>query len=144
AAPVEADLVVRGATLYDGTGKPGVKGDLALKGDRIVGVGSFEVKGKPRTIDGTGLVVAPGFIDLHSHSDFPILAPATRANVNFLTQGVSTVVTGNCGAGPVDVGDYLRKIDAGRAGTNVAHQIPHNTLRQRVMGGANRPPTPAE
>ena len=144
AAPVEADLVIRGATLFDGTGKPGVKGDLALKGDRITGVGTFEVKGKPRTVDGTGLIVAPGFIDLHSHSDYPILAAATRGNVNFLTQGVTTVVTGNCGAGPVDVGDYLAKIDRLKAGTNIAHQIPHNTLRQRVMGNANRLPTPAE
>src|SRR5260370_684748 len=118
--------------------------ELTLKGDRITGGASFEVEGKPREIDGTGLVVAPGFIDLHSHSDYPILAAATRGNVNYLTQGVTTVVTGNCGAGPVDVGDYLGKIDRQKAGTNVAHQIPHNTLRQRIMGSANHLPTAAE
>jgi N-acyl-D-aspartate/D-glutamate deacylase len=144
AAPVEADVVIRGATVYDGRGKAAVKGDVALKGDRIAAVGTFEVKGKPRVIDGSGLAIAPGFIDLHTHSDNPILHPATRGNVNYLTQGVTTVVTGNCGAGPVDVGDFLRKIDVNKAGTNVAHQIPHNTLRQRVMGGANRRPTPTE
>jgi N-acyl-D-aspartate/D-glutamate deacylase len=144
AAPVEADFVIQGATLYDGRGGEGVKGDLAIKGERIVGVGSFEVKGTPRRLDGTGLIVAPGFIDLHNHSDTPILAPATRGNVNFLTQGVTTIVTGNCGAGPVDVADYYRKLDVNRAGTNVAHQIPHNTLRRRVMGEANRPPTGEE
>ncbi|HKB41620.1 MAG TPA: D-aminoacylase [Gemmataceae bacterium] len=144
AAPVDADLVIRGAILYDGTGQPGVKGDLAIKGDRIVGVGSFEVKGTPRVLDGTGLFVAPGFIDLHNHSDAPILAASTRGNVNFLTQGVTTVVTGNCGAGPVDVADYYKKITSGKAGTNIAHQIPHNTLRRRVMGEANSPPSKAE
>ncbi len=144
AAPaVDADVVLRGGTIHDGSGKAGFKGDVALKGDRIVAVGSFEVKGSPRVLDCEGLIVAPGFIDLHSHSDFPLLARETRGNVNFLTQGVSTVVTGNCGAGPVDVADYYRKLE-GHIGTNVAHQIPHNTLRREAMGEANRPPTVAE
>src|SRR4030088_1269068 len=57
AAPVDADVVIRGATLYDGRGGEGVRGDLAIKGERIVGVGSFEVKGTPRLLDGSGLVV---------------------------------------------------------------------------------------
>ena len=81
APPVDADLVIQGTTLYDGRGGEGVKGDLAIKGERIVGVGSFEVKGTPRVLDGSGLIVAPGFIDLHNHSDAPILAPATRLSV---------------------------------------------------------------
>src|ERR1700677_4304080 len=92
AAPVEADYVIKGATLYDGSGKPGVVGDLAIKGERIVGVGAVDVAGKPRIIDGTGLIVAPGFIDLHSHSDIssvpdsevPIVEPKTKSNLNFL------------------------------------------------------------
>src|SRR2546430_11225441 len=90
---VEADFVVRGATLYDGSGAPGVKGDLAIKGERIVAVGQFETAGKPKVLDAAGLVVAPGFIDLHTHSDYPLGRPATRANVNYLFQGVTTVVT---------------------------------------------------
>src|SRR5262249_18290729 len=92
-------------------------------------------------LDGTGLVVAPGFIDLHTHSDVPITKEETRGNLNYLIQGVTTVVTGNCGSGPVDVAEYLKKIDTGKAGTNVIHQIPHNDLRRQVMGSANRPPT---
>ncbi len=144
APPIEADIVLRGATLHDGTGKPAVKGDLAIKGDRITGVGSFEVKGRPREVDAAGLVVAPGFIDLHSHSDTPITEKATRNNVNFITQGVTTVVTGNCGMGPVDVAGYCKKLDANKAGTNVAHQIPHNALRRQVMGEAKRLPTTDE
>jgi N-acyl-D-aspartate/D-glutamate deacylase len=143
-APVQADTLIRGALICDGTGAPGFRGDVAIRGDRLVGVGTFAVAGRPRVFDGTGLVVAPGFIDLHTHSDRTILEPATRPNLNYLLQGVTTIVTGNCGFGPVDVGAYLRKIDAAGAGTNVAHQVPHNDLRQRVMGNANRRPTHAE
>jgi N-acyl-D-aspartate/D-glutamate deacylase len=143
-APVRADYVIRGATLYDGTAKPGRKADLAIKGERIVAVGTFQTAGKPKVLDGTSLIVAPGFIDLHTHSDKPITEPATRANLNFLLQGVTTVVTGNCGFGPVDVAGYLGQIERGKAGTNVAHQIPHNFLRQQVVGNVNRPATKAE
>jgi N-acyl-D-aspartate/D-glutamate deacylase len=142
--PIEADFVIRGATIYNGDGKPGEKGDVAVRGERIVGVGTFEVKGTPRVLDGDGLVAAPGFIDLHTHSDNPIVEPATRANLNYLMQGVTTVVTGNCGTGPVDVAGYFKKIDEGKAGTNVIHQIPHNDLRRQVMGSANRPPSQDE
>ncbi len=153
AAPVEADIVIRGATLYDGSGKPGVKGDLALKGERIVAVGTVEVVGKPQVIDGTGLVVCPGFIDLHTHSDIsifspgskiPIAEPKTRTNLNYLMQGVTTIVTGNCGFGPIDVANYLKMLDVNPPGSNVAHQVPHNDLRRAVMGNANRPPTKDE
>src|SRR5436305_10521926 len=84
---VEADVVIRGATLVDGTGKPGYLGDLALRGDRIVGVGKVQLAGQPRIIDGAGLVVAPGFIDLHTHSDTQLTQPATRGNLNYLIQG---------------------------------------------------------
>ena len=68
--------------------------------EKIVAVGTFAVGRAGRTIDCAGLVVAPGFIDLHSHSDGPIVRPATRGNANYLTQGCTTVVTGNCGSGP--------------------------------------------
>ncbi|MBY0528483.1 MAG: D-aminoacylase [Gemmataceae bacterium] len=152
-APVTADHVIRGATLYDGSGKPGIKGDLAIRGEKIVAVGTFDVAGRPKIIDGTGLIVAPGFIDLHTHSDIPIFVPgsrqpitepATRANLNYLLQGVTTIVTGNCGFGPVDVATYLKEIETSKVGTNVAHQVPHNDLRRRVMGNVNRAPTAAE
>ena len=144
AAPVEADVVIRGATLYDGSGRPGVVGDLAIRGERLVAVGSFAVAGTPRVIDGSGLIAAPGFIDLHTHSDNPLLQPSTRANLCYLLQGVTTVVTGNCGAGPTDVAAYFKQLEAGRVGTNVIHQVPHNDVRRRVLGNINRPPTDAE
>lgn len=144
ADPIEADVVIRGATLYDGSDKPGKVGDLAIKGERIVGVGSFAVAGKPRVIDGKGLMAAPGFIDLHTHSDKALTMVDTRSNANYLTQGVTTVVTGNCGAGPVDVADFFKTMEKGHIGTNVIHQVPHNDVRRKVMGNANRPPTKDE
>jgi N-acyl-D-aspartate/D-glutamate deacylase len=146
-APVQADVVIRGATLYDGSGQPGKKGDLAIRGERIVAVGTFQTAGKPKVIDGKGLFVAPGFIDLHTHCDLgdhPLTAKAGRANLCYLMQGVTTVVTGNCGAGPVDVADFFRKLDRNKVGTNVIHLVPHNAVRSKVMGNANRAPTARE
>ncbi len=144
ADPVPADVVIRGATLYDGAGKPGVVGDLAIKGDKIVAVGKFDVADSPTIIDGTGLIVAPGFIDLHTHCDggeYPITSAPGKANKCYLTQGVTTVVTGNCGSGPVDVKAYYATLEKIGVGTNVAHLVPHNSVRSRVLGNANRAPT---
>jgi N-acyl-D-aspartate/D-glutamate deacylase len=141
---VEADVVIRGAIIYDGSGQPGQIGDVAIKGDRIVAVGKFDVAGKPRIIDGSNLVVSPGFIDLHTHSDTALTKKETRANLCYLKQGVTTVVTGNCGSGPVDVAAYFKTLEKGGTGTNVIHQVPHNSLRQQVMGNANRAPTADE
>jgi N-acyl-D-amino-acid deacylase len=143
-APVEADVVLRGATLLDGSGAPGVVGDLAIRGERIVAVGRFETAGKPRVFDAKGLMVAPGFIDLHTHSDDALTRPATRSNLNYLMQGVTTVVTGNCGSGPTDVAGYFKKMEEGGIGSNVIHQVPHNNVRERVMKNANREPTADE
>ncbi len=143
-AEVEADVVLRGATLHDGSGKPGQKGDLAIKGDRIVAVGAFKTAGKPQVIEADGLIVAPGFIDLHTHSDTALTQPATRSNLNYLLQGVTTVITGNCGSGPTDVAAYFKTLEKNGVGSNVIHQVPHNSIRQKVTGNTNRAPTAKE
>jgi N-acyl-D-aspartate/D-glutamate deacylase len=140
------DVVIRNVILHDGAGKPGVKGDLALAGERIIAVGKFDVDGKPKVIDGTGLYAAPGFIDLHTHCDSgnSIAEAAGRANKCYLMQGVTLVVTGNCGSGPTDVKDFFAKLEKNGVGTNVIHQAPHNSIRAKVMGNANRTPTAEE
>ena len=97
--PVDADLVIRHAQIHDGSGRAAFPGDIAVRGERIVAVGRFMVQGEPRQLDGTGLIAAPGFIDLHSHSDRSIVKAATRLNANYLKQGVTSVITGNCGGG---------------------------------------------
>src|SRR5262245_6057513 len=144
ADPISADLVLRGGAVYDGSNNEGMVGDVAIKGDRVVAVGKFDVAGSPRIVDCKGLIVAPGFIDLHSHSDSGIVQPKTRSNANFLMQGCTTVVTGNCGSGPTDVAAYFKKIDENGAGTNILHLLPHGSLRSQVMGDANRAATAAE
>jgi N-acyl-D-amino-acid deacylase len=143
-AEVPAEVLIENVRIYDGTGQEAQLGDVAVHEGRISAVGHFKVVGEPRRIDGTGLIAAPGFIDLHTHCDRGITEEATRINKNYLTQGVTTVVTGNCGAGPWDVGQFYDDVDAGGAGTNVAHLIPHGAVRTRVMGSAKRPPTPEE
>lgn len=144
AEPVDCDVLLRGGTLHDGAGGPPVVGDVAIRGDRIVAIGTFPTGQVGRTLDCRGLIVAPGFIDLHSHSDEPIQTAASRGNVNFLTQGCTTVVTGNCGFGPVDAGAYYARIEEHGAGTNVAHLLPQGSLRSEVLGKANRTATPEE
>ncbi|MDP7276496.1 MAG: D-aminoacylase [Planctomycetaceae bacterium] len=144
AKPVEADVVLVGGTIHDGSGKPGVVGDLAIKGDRIVAVGKAQVKPGAWKLDCRGLVVMPGAIDLHNHSDRQVVAPGTRSVINYLLQGCTTVVTGNCGSGPVDVADYYQKIGAAGAGTNVVHLLPQGSLRRQVMGTDRRAATKEE
>lgn len=146
AEPIEADYVLRGGQIFDGSGKESFVGDVAIKDDRIVAIqqDKLDVRAGTKEVDAKGLVIAPGFIDLHSHSDGPILEAKTRLNANFLTQGCASVVTGNCGAGPVDVAAYYRKIDDKGAGTNILHLIPHGSLRAEAMGRNNRPPSAAE
>ena len=144
AEPVAADVLLVGGTIHDGTGREGVVGDVAIRGDRVVAVGTFETKSAGWRIDCRGLVVMPGAIDLHNHSDRQVVAPGTRANINYLMQGCTTVVTGNCGSGPVDVGEYYSKINRAGAGTNVIHLLPHGSLRRQVLGSDRRPATPEE
>ncbi len=141
---VTAEVVIQNVRIHDGSGGEEFVGDLAIRDGRIVAVGSVTVQGDPRRIDGTGLIAAPGFIDLHTHCDRGITKPPTRLNENYLTQGVTTVVTGNCGFGPWDVQEFLDQVDAEGAGTNVAHLIPHGTVRSRIMGSARRRPTEEE
>ena len=142
--PIEADILLTGATIYDGTGGAPVRGDVAMRGDRIVAVGSFEVERVVWEIDCRQLVIAPGFIDLHTHSDEPIASGQARANVNYLIQGSTTVVTGNCGSGPADVGAFYEKVKALGAGTNVVHLLPQGALRKQVMGTEQRSASPEE
>jgi len=141
---VVADVVLKGGTLVDGTGSPRRQADVAVRADRVVAVGSFEVDPKAKVIDVSSLIVAPGFIDLHTHSDDGITQAKTRLNQNYLAQGVTTIVTGNCGFGVLDVHKYFAAIDAHGAGTNVVHLVPHGPVRSAVMGNVDRPPSRAE
>lgn len=143
--PMKVDVLLKNGHLHLGDGKPGFVGDLAIAGDKIVGVGKLEMPMNPlRTIDCTGLVICPGFIDLHNHSDGEITENETRAAMNYLTQGCTTLVTGNCGSGPVEVQEYYDAIDAHGVGPNVMHLLPQGGLRRQAVGSENRDATAEE
>ena len=137
----EFDLVIRHARLIDGTGAPSVDGDIAVRGDRIAAVGKFAGAGRAE-IDAAGRVVAPGFIDVHTHCEDICELPVAE---NFLRMGVTTIVTGNCGTSKIDIGGFFRDIERTKVGVNVATLIAQGSVRFQVMGGSfARPPTADE
>lgn len=144
ADPVPMEVVLQNATIIDGTGNKPVQGDLAIAGEKIVAIGKFEVVGKPTIIDATGLMLAPGFIDLHTHCDTALEGKSGRVNLNYLTQGVTLVVNGNCGSGPTDIKTFFGNLDKNGVSMNVIHQVPHNSVRAKVMGNVDRAPTTEE
>jgi N-acyl-D-amino-acid deacylase len=137
----EHDLVIRHGRLVDGTGRAAFAGDIAVDRGRIVAIGA--VSGHGRTeLDAAGRVVAPGFIDVHTHSEDITEVPAAE---NFLRMGVTTLVTGNCGGSKVDLGEFFNAIQQTGVAVNVASLIGQGSVRGQVMGGSfMRPTTPAE
>jgi N-acyl-D-amino-acid deacylase len=164
------DVLLLGGMVVDGTGSPARRADVAVQGDRIAAVGALAGRPADTVLDVTGLVVAPGFIDMHSHSDLALLAnPRAESK---LRQGVTTEVIGQCGFSPApapaarraeiralfaewspefevewaweSLGEYLQAWRASPASVNVVPVVGHGTVRAAVMGGEQRPPTPAE
>jgi N-acyl-D-amino-acid deacylase len=141
AQPESFDLVITNAQVIDGTGTPARAASIGIKAGKITRIGNVPASRASVVIDAKGQVVAPGFIDVHTHADD--LADRPDA-VNFVRMGVTTIVAGNCGSSALDVGAALERIaDAGPA-INFATLIGHNTVRSEVMGRAQRAPTPAE
>ncbi|TAL02820.1 MAG: D-aminoacylase, partial [Verrucomicrobia bacterium] len=140
-AKSDFDVIIRHGRVVDGSGNPAYFADVGVKKGRITSLG--RIAGTAKTeIDATGLMVAPGFIDVHTHADE--VAEQPRAE-NFLRMGVTTVVVGNCGGSALDVGKFFREIERRKISINTATLIGHNTVREKVMGGSfDRPPTPTE
>jgi N-acyl-D-amino-acid deacylase len=156
-----ADLILRGGTVIDGTGSPRFRGDVAIEGDRIVGVGDVSKMAGAREIDVSGKIVAPGFIDVHTHDDRALFAAPDMAAK--ASQGVTTVITGNCGISlapltpadrpppPLDLigdegdyrypcfADYLAALGGMPAAINAACLVGHSTLRVGAMPEFDRP-----
>lgn len=158
------DLLIRGGTVIDGSGASRRRADVVIDGDRIAAVGDLGAVAAHRTIDADGLVVAPGFIDAHTHDDWLLIdAPARHPK---LLQGVSTVVTGNCGVSaaplqhpdpppPLDLmgegrrrfarfADYLDAVRAARPALNALPLVGHTTLRVGAMDDLSRPASATE
>ncbi len=162
------DTKIEGATVVDGTGAPGFRADVGITGEVIAAVGDLSREPAGTTLRASGLTLAPGFIDMHSHSDWRLWA--NRRAESKVRQGVTTEVVGNCGFSPAPVNpsfredlrgfalylpegmdfswgsveEYLGRFDRGGCALNVIQLVGHGTLRIAAMGLARRKPTAAE
>jgi N-acyl-D-aspartate/D-glutamate deacylase len=141
-APAPFDLVLRSVTLLDGSGAPGRPGDLAIRDGRIEALGTFDVPAGSPMLYLDGLVVAPGFVDVHTHVDAELVRQPGAEN--FLRMGVTTLVTGNCGSSVENLGAHFARLERGGIGPNYASLVGHGTVRRAVLGTENRAPTTAE
>ncbi len=159
------DCLIRNADVYDGSGRDPVRADVALDGGMIAAIGDLAGASASNEIDGTGLALAPGFIDVHTHDDRALIDTAMSPKTS---QGVTTVVVGNCGVSlapltlssppppPLNLlgdqsryayprfADYIARLEADGAATNAACLCGHSTLRVQVMDSLDRPATDAE
>ena len=160
------DLIIRGGTIIDGRGRSPFKGEIAVKGEKISSIKQYINEKGRREINAKGLIVSPGFIDIHNHPDISLLIqPQMKYE---LYQGVTTVVGGNCGFSLVPAGkmardtmfgiaslngmdtqwksmeEYLNALNSLDIGINFATQIGHGTVRAQIMGFQRRPPTSGE
>jgi len=138
------DILILNGTIVDGSGKPGFRGDIGISGDKIVEIGDLAGKTAPRIIDAEQLVVSPGFIDMHTHCDGGLGEAESCVNLNYLIQGTTTVVTGNCGGGTYKIAETKAEWESQGIGTNAIHLIGFGDVRQAVIGNEPRDPTPQE
>ncbi len=139
------DLLIRNARVVDGTGSPWFRSDVAISNGRIVEIGVGLNLAARQTIDAAGRVLAPGFIDVHTHVESSDsrdgLQRLPRAD-NYLLDGVTTIVTGNCGGSEIDIAAWNESLTG--LGINVATLVGHNSVRRAVMGLDDRAPTMRE
>jgi N-acyl-D-amino-acid deacylase len=138
----EYDWLVRNARVVDGTGNPWYLADVAVKDGKIAAIGDLTNAEAGRIVDAAGKVLAPGFIDVHTHVERTL--QQVPGGDNFVLDGVTTIVTGNCGGSKVDLAAWFRELEEMGLGLNVASLIGHNSVRREAMGAEQRAPTPEE
>lgn len=146
AAQTSLDYLLVGGRIVDGTGSAPRRADIGIRGERIAFIGNAAAAHlhATQTISAKGLIICPGFIDPHTHANAYLDNPARRNNLNYIMQGVTTVVTGNDGGGPIDIAATLDKWQHNGIGTNVALLVGFGTVRRKVMGMVNADPTPTQ
>ena len=135
------DLLITNARIIDGSGNPWFRADVGIKDGRIARVGRLDPSQAQKTIDSKGQILAPGFIDVHTHVESIYSLPAAE---NFVRMGVTTLVTGNCGGSVTDVGQFLNRIKEQPLAVNLATLIAQGSVRRQAMGSDDRAPTPEE
>ena len=135
------DLVITNARVIDGSGNPWFRADIGINNGRIVRIGRIGAIQGRQAIDAKGQILAPGFIDVHTHVESIYSLPAAE---NFIRMGVTSLVTGNCGSSTTDVGEFLGRIQAKPIAVNLATLIAHGSVRRRVVGLDDRAPTAEE
>jgi N-acyl-D-amino-acid deacylase len=136
------DLVIRGGRVVDGTGSPWFKADVAIKGAAVVAVAAHIEPHGARVIDATGLVVSPGFIDIHTHARRGIFQVPTADN--YTRQGVASIYEGPDGGSPLPIKDFLDRVAATRISPNFGTFVGQGSIREKVIGTIDRKATPAE
>lgn len=139
-APVY-DLLITNARIVDGSGNPWFRADVAIREGRIVRIGRVAPDSAAKVIDARGQILAPGFIDVHTHVESIYSLPAAE---NFIRMGVTSLVTGNCGSSTTEVGEFLGRIKDKPLAVNLATLIAHGSVRRKVIGLGDREPTPDE
>jgi N-acyl-D-amino-acid deacylase len=136
------DIILKNGKIIDGTGNPWFYGDVGIVKDKVISIGDLSKSKADKIIDATGLIVAPGFIDVHTHIEGD--EKKTPTADNFIYDGVTTVITGNCGSSNVDIAKYFRDLADNRLSVNVGTLIGHNDVRQAVLGEAAIAPNAAQ
>jgi len=136
------DLLIRNARIVDGTGNPWFLADAGIRAGKIAALGRLDTATADRVIEARRRVLAPGFIDVHTHVEGNV-EKFPRGD-NFLLDGVTTVVTGNCGGSRLNLAEWFARLEKTGLGLNLASLIGHNAVRREVMGSANRQATAAE
>jgi N-acyl-D-amino-acid deacylase len=138
------DVLIRNARVMDGTGNPWLRADIGIAGDRITAVGRLTGATAARIIDARDRIVAPGFIDVHSHAGGGLTTAALHQGQPLIAQGITTVIANPDGGGPVDLAAQRAALEAARTGLNVGLMIGHGSVRSAVIGRENRAPTADE
>ena len=138
------DVLLRGGTVFDGSGGPGVVADVGIRGDRVVAVGDLANESASTELDVSGLTVTPGFLDAHSHAGGGLASEGLSHAQPLLAQGITTVFVNPDGGGPVDMAAQRDALLADGLGVNAAQFVPHGSVRRSVVGMADRAPTAGE
>ena len=139
------DILIKNGRVVDGTGNPWIYADIGIVGDTIMEIGDLDGRTAATVIDAEGLVVSPGFIDMHTHVDEGLGDPELSANLNYLLQGVTTVRPGADGYGSYKIAETKQRWESHGIGTNAAMLAGHHVIRHEVMGEDQlRPPTAEE